>query len=345
MTKSKITKVAAGIMAAAMLCLSIGTALAAPKNSKDKMVMNKGAKHVKVSTEKKEEKRAYYGSFTGTVKQISQSQSDKTLKYILLEGKDGEIANIVVSASTYYVDNVKVEVGSKITGYYVADAPMFTIYPPQYTVDVVAASTQNIKVDVFDKELVSADGMLKLNLSDKTQILLRDGSVFKAKGKGVLKNRRLVVFYDVSTRSIPAQTTPTKIVLLSKKQVEYKHPDKIDFSKIEIMVNDKKIDAPQAYLNKKGVIMLPLQPVAKALNYAVSANEKFDIVTIAKTIIVKAGAENCIDLRRDPFVVQLEAKAEIKDKTVYVPLSFFTQVMGMKHAYAAQDQIIISNED
>ena len=64
----------------------------------------------------------------------------------------------------------ELEVGAKITGFYDASKPAM-IYPPQYPVEVIAVNQDdNIKLDVFDQDLVSADGMLKLNISLKQRL-------------------------------------------------------------------------------------------------------------------------------------------------------------------------------
>ena len=71
-------------------------------------------------------------------------------------------------------------------------------------------SNQNVKVDYFNNQLVSSDGQLHLNLSPYTQIILTNGQRFSR----YPANRDLIVFYGPSTRSIPAQTTPYRIIVL-----------------------------------------------------------------------------------------------------------------------------------
>jgi len=68
---------------------------------------------------------------------------------------------------------------------------------------------QNVKVDHFNSELVSSDGQLRLNLSPYTQIVLTNGQPFS----GTLRNRNLIVIYGTATKSIPAQTTPYRIIV------------------------------------------------------------------------------------------------------------------------------------
>ncbi|MDY7965746.1 hypothetical protein U0F29_32405, partial [Bacillus thuringiensis] len=59
-------------------------------------------------------------------------------------------------------------------------------------------------------QLVSSDGRLKLNLSPNTQVILTNGQLFT----GNLTNRNLIVLYSMATMSIPAQTTPYRIIIL-----------------------------------------------------------------------------------------------------------------------------------
>ncbi|MEK5069917.1 hypothetical protein [Sporosarcina sp. FSL K6-1508] len=125
---------------------------------------------------------------------------------------NGNVVNFVVSPTTYFVDHVMVKVGDQITGFYDANAPVPFIYPPQYRAIVMAKDNpyQNVKTAHFNSQLVSSDGMLKLNIPPNTQIFLENGQSFT----GNLANRNLIVIYGATTRSIPAQTTPYKIIVV-----------------------------------------------------------------------------------------------------------------------------------
>ncbi len=119
--------------------------------------------------------------------------------------------NFVVSPTTYFVDHVMVTVGDRVTGYYDGNAPIPFIFPPQYRALVMVKDNQNqnVKVDYFNEQLVSSDGQLRLNISPFTQILLTNGQSFTRNPA----NRNLIVIYGPTTRSIPAQTTPYKIIV------------------------------------------------------------------------------------------------------------------------------------
>ena len=91
---------------------------------------------------------------------------------------------------------------------------MGMIYPPQFTASVIInGDFINIAVDRFDDDLISYDGLLMLSIGDETEIILQDGELFDCE----LAHRKMVVLYDISTRSIPAITTPSKIIVLFER--------------------------------------------------------------------------------------------------------------------------------
>lgn len=159
-----------------------------------------------------------FQSFNGIVTMISDfpigqnAESAGCYKLFSVDNGYGNEVNFVVSPTTYFVDHVMIVVGDRITGFYDANAPVPLIYPPQYRALVIAKDNpyQNVKVDYFNSQLVSSDGSLKLNIAPNTLILLENGQAFI----GSVANRNLIVVYGASTRSIPAQTTPYKIIVV-----------------------------------------------------------------------------------------------------------------------------------
>ena len=157
-------------------------------------------------------------SFHGTITSITDfftNQNDEKegcTKFFTIENELGVILNFVVSPSTYIVDHVILAVGDRVTGYYDGDAPAILIYPPQFPAIVLVKDNPNwnVKVSYFNNQLVSSDGQLQLNLSPNTQILLTNGQLFS----NYPGNRDLIVYYGPTTRSIPAQTTPYRIIVL-----------------------------------------------------------------------------------------------------------------------------------
>ncbi|MEL3972136.1 hypothetical protein AAEO50_07580 [Rossellomorea oryzaecorticis] len=158
-----------------------------------------------------------FNFFQGTITGISDfligqnGEGEGCYKLLSVMNGTGASVNFVVEPSTYFVDHEMVAVGDRVTGYYDGNAPVPLIYPPQYRalIMVKESPARNVKVDYFNSQLMSSDGFLKLNLSPYTQILLRNGQLFTRSPA----NRNLIVVYGPSTKSIPAQTTPYKIIV------------------------------------------------------------------------------------------------------------------------------------
>lgn len=127
---------------------------------------------------------------------------------------DNQEYQFIISPDTFIVDQTPIRVGNTVTCYYDQLAPVPLIYPPRFNALVITKPTpyENIYVGFFKKDLVSEDNMLQLNISDKTILQLENGMPYE----GRLENRNLVVIYGATTRSIPAQTTPSKVIVLCK---------------------------------------------------------------------------------------------------------------------------------
>lgn len=156
--------------------------------------------------------------FSGVITIIDDFWVDATgketgcYKLMSVENISGTIVNFIVTPATYFVDHVMVAVGDRVTGFYDANAAIPFIYPLQIKIIVMAKDNpyQSIKVDYFNSQLVSSDNELRLNIAPGTQILLENGQAFTRNPE----NRNLVVVYGITTMSIPAQTTPYKIIVM-----------------------------------------------------------------------------------------------------------------------------------
>lgn len=158
-----------------------------------------------------------YQSFSGAITMIDDfwtgdEKGAGCYKIMQVVSPDGNVVNFIVQPTTYFVGHAMVAVGDRVTGYYDANAPAPAIYPPQLRAIVMARATpgQNVKVDYFNSRLISRDGSLQLNIAPYTRIVLENGQAFT----GNPANRDLIVVYGPTTRSIPAQTTPYKIIVL-----------------------------------------------------------------------------------------------------------------------------------
>lgn len=286
----------------------------------------------------------YFGSFTGTVKEIKDFSPIEGSKFVSLESSEGSPANIIISRDTYIVNHENLKVGALLTAYYDANAPMILIYPPQYNAEVVVINNkdQNVKVDKFDKDLVSSDGMLKLNIGEDTEILLPNGETFK----GELANRKLVVIYGMSTKSIPAQTTPTQIIVLSEKiEAVPTPPSDEDAHKsitLNIVPNHQQINAFSAYLNDKNTVMVPLRTAAEALGYEVTWDGQLKEVQVGKSIRFTLNQDNYSYMKTAPML--LGTAPQLVEETTFVPLNFFEKVMSLEKVEANESQVILMSK-
>lgn len=159
-----------------------------------------------------------FQSFHGMITMINDfvisgnGEGSGCYKLMSVDDGYGTLVNFVVTPTTYFVDHVMVTPGNMVTGFYDANAPVPMIFPPQFRTIVMSRDTeyQNVKVDYFNSQLVSSDNSLKLNISPHTQIVLENGQAFNNNPA----NRNLIVVYGATTKSIPAQTTPYKIIVM-----------------------------------------------------------------------------------------------------------------------------------
>lgn len=159
-----------------------------------------------------------FASFSGIITMINNFQVSSTdeekgcYKLISVQNERGDLVNFVVQPNTYFVDHVTVMIGDWVTGFYDTNMPVPLIFPPQYRAIVMSKNSmyQNVKVDYFNSEFVSSDNTLKLNIAPCTQILLENDQFFGASPA----ERNLIVIYGPTTRSIPAQTVPYKIIVI-----------------------------------------------------------------------------------------------------------------------------------
>lgn len=161
--------------------------------------------------------RTRFLSITGTVVELYPAGTGGRRDYgcILFAGvedREGNTVNFMVTPSTYVVDFETLSTGMECTFWYAADAPAPLIYPPQYTA-VVAVPERNgrmVSVGYFDSTLVNENRTLQLNMDGSVKIRTTNNQYFQ----GSPANHNLVVIYESSTRSIPAQTTPREVIVL-----------------------------------------------------------------------------------------------------------------------------------
>lgn len=144
--------------------------------------------------------------------QIGNRRADGCMQFVGVEDQNGNLINFLVTPATFVLDYVMLQEGMTVTMFYRMDEPVPLIYPPQYRAVVVAPQMpgQNVDVDYYNHSLVNQNMTLQLNLDSSVAVTTTNNQHFIGNPAG----NDLVVVYGSSTRSIPAQTTPMRIVVL-----------------------------------------------------------------------------------------------------------------------------------
>lgn len=158
------------------------------------------------------------------VKRIFIESDEKTgeeHKSILVKDGEEEEVLLVSDKVRLYEDRemkglafTHIRVGDQLDVYYKENTPLLMSYPGQYSPDVIVLNKNNDymshKYSFFDEDLISQDNKVKINKDFLTKIEdYQDEDLIK----NLIKNRYLLIFYKASTRSIPAQVNPEKIII------------------------------------------------------------------------------------------------------------------------------------
>jgi len=161
--------------------------------------------------------RGKYASITGRIVEMEphgfrNGMMDSCMILVGVESEDGNRNHFIVGRNTFVVDFETLRIGMQCTFWYRTDVPMILIYPPQYRAVVAAVTEAERSIDVafYDDMLRNDTGTLQLNPDRTTRIRMTNNQIYL----GNLAGKDLVVIYEMSTRSIPAQTTPEEIYVL-----------------------------------------------------------------------------------------------------------------------------------
>lgn len=249
----------------------------------------------------------------GTIQSVEKN--DGVTLYTVKQGE--EVSVLAVTDETLIYDNTgekaELKKGDKVNAFTDADKPMILIYPPQYSPDAVIVETEKegfAAVGTFDEELTDMELKLQLHIDEKTK--LEDASGKEVK-RDDLKEQDLLVFYTATTRSIPAQTTPEKVIVLDTQQ-ESNPVNGVD----EIIAND--------HYEKNGVKMVPLRLIAEELGYKVKSTGHGAIVTKgAMSYTVNRGEKK---YGYNKSIIKLDAAPELLETNkTYVPVAFVEELM------------------
>jgi hypothetical protein len=291
-----------------------------------------------------EEEFSAYNFFDGYVKEVqpyigADGNAVDDWNYVLTEDENGETVQFLVTGDTYRVYRNEIKADASFMGFYDPNGVAPMIFPPRYEAEVIAVNRKpgtKIKADRFDENLVSYDGQLKLRIGQDTEVVTQDGEPFE----GGFADRRLVVVYDVETRSMPPQTTPRKVVVLYEK-AQLLHDGMLSANPLFVSVNGRPVasDVPP-YIKEDGTVMVPFRAIAEAFGFAIGWDDATESVTLNRLVSFSVGTDNYTYLRTAP--IQLGAAPELTNDRTFVPLAFFGKVLPVNDAYVNEyNEIVI----
>ena len=146
----------------------------------------------------------------GVIMNITRG-NDCCSQMVSLRTENG-IVNFAVDMDTVIIDSRQLRQGMRVAAFYDGNLPVPLIFPPQYRAQIVTVLGRNeqVMLNYFDENLTATDGSLQLNVGPGTVIKTINGQNITCN----LGEHILLVYYTVTTRSIPPQTTPRKIIVL-----------------------------------------------------------------------------------------------------------------------------------
>ena len=264
------------------------------------------------------------------------------------------IVNLKVSDYTLVYDNLgnkkslsDLAEGSTITVYTGSYEPTPLILPVQYTANAIIINGDqegNVNLDTYlaDEEgYTNAANTLNIATADDTKIVDKDEKEYK----GDLDKNDLIVFYGASTKSIPAQTTPTKVVVLGENEnavrqieaaknatpapttaPEETEAPQVSYAGIEkVAIGEKLVTDVYA---KDNTTMIPLREVAEAAGFTVTWDAENRAVLLNDGVYSLKIGENSY-VRGKMMPLTLSTAPEIVNDLTYVPAEFFVEVTDL----------------
>lgn len=297
---------------------------------------------VPISEEVKEE--TTYFKYEGEVVEVNITENEEEKRYSILVKDDKEDPQnglvlhlnddvVMLNDKTMeFVSKDSFKKGMKVSAYYGENTPMMLSIPGQLIPDVIIINKNEevgfVHVSNFNKDLVSMDNSLALNISEDTVMVDVDGNEVE---KEDLENNDLIVFYSISTKSIPAQTTPEKVILMDKVEAEDVEEDEEIEENVLVLdkmtINNKEIKLDKPLYKKDGVTMFPIRQVVEELGYEVKWDNNDWSVELTKGVQWTKFAIGEDNYNFAKMIVKLGIAPEINDSSTYVPLSFLEEIL------------------
>ncbi len=209
-------------------------------------------------------------------------------------------------------EKVTLEEGMQFSAYVDSSKPMMMIYPPRYSPEVIIAHTSEVgtvQLDQFDENYLNKKQDLVINVSKDTNIINLSGEELSETD---IINKNVIIFYEYLLKSYPAQTGPSKIIVLDPSNEELAY---------NIVEHDHYV------IN--GVKMIPLRLISEQLGYKVE--------TIENGAIISKGALSYTIIRGEKQYGNNKSLKYFPEEPVlleygktYVPYEFLELLIGEK---------------
>lgn len=250
---------------------------------------------------------------TGKVVSVGDSVTEG-VSIVEIDNEQGGL-RFAVSASTIVVDRKDgrylqasdLEEGMEVAVIYNVNSPMGMSMPPylgQVTAVVANADAGQFVVGNFNDELTDMKHMLKLNIGENTNIQNLKGTRIRLTEEDIMRQDALV-FYDITTRSIPAQTTPSFVLLLTEAE-------------------PVKEGAREEAATATKAVAVPLRETAEAKGYKVVWQGKNQPVKVEKentSMEIKLGENTYVV--EDDMVMTASIMAHLEGGVMYVSSELF----------------------
>ena len=245
---------------------------------------------------------------------------------------------VILTAAGEVTDSSALTVGTNVSVFVDGNTPVTLQYPAKYPASYIVIGDENgfagVDIDVYRESdslgmYLNGAKTLALNVGEETEIVPVDGSKI-AIAPSDLANRKLAVFYNMTTMSIPPITNPTRIVVLGDAEAPSTAPSE-EVVQAPLYAYELTVDGNDIYKDENGVDMIPVRKYAEGLGLEVGWDGELQSVTVGTVpmgVHFRIGENSYAKARMAPFV--LEAAPRLVGDTTYVPVSFFEQALEAK---------------
>ncbi|MFI3173824.1 MAG: copper amine oxidase N-terminal domain-containing protein [Bacillota bacterium] len=213
---------------------------------------------------------------TGIVEVVEAADDNGNIE-IFISNETGGL-RFVVAPETRIVDRVDSQYvtvedlteGMTVAVVYSAYAPMGMSFPPFLgapTGIIANADQGNIAVARFNDDLTSDALQLQLNIGEETMLTRLDGARMAVMPE-MLKDGNAIVFYGMTTRSIPAQASPETVFFLPIDEVEIGTDPNFEVGVMPIEAVASPVAEPVAEI-PVAPVYIPVREVAEGQGFEV----------------------------------------------------------------------------